>query len=64
VQHLQTASGIFGLGPQYIDRCDDHNCLSMISLQLIVFFLMQPTFKFFTGFFFPLVSLLLCLRVM
>lgn len=53
VPHLQTASGIFGLGPQYIDRCDDHNCLSMISLQLIVFFLMQPTFKFFTGFLFP-----------
>ena len=41
-------TGVFGLGPQYIDTCgeDGESCMSMLSFQVLVLMLAKPIPKF------------------
>ena len=40
-------NGIFNLGPDYQDSCDQNNCMALLSIQVLVFMIVTPFPSFF-----------------
>jgi hypothetical protein len=45
--------GIFGLGSEYQDSCDENNCMSLLTIQVFVIVLLKPFARFFAAIIFP-----------
>ncbi|KAJ8028117.1 Anoctamin-7 [Holothuria leucospilota] len=58
-RELTTEGGLFDMGPEFEDTCDDNNCMAMLSLQVFVLMVMKPCPKFFKDIIVPYLKKLL-----
>lgn len=59
----QGANGMFGLSNKYRDWCSENNCMSMLTMNLLIFILSRPAYQFAVGLLLPLVLIVLCIKL-
>ena len=52
-RNIKLDNGFFNLGPEYRDRCDDDNCMALLSLQLLIVLVIKPFPRLFKAIIFP-----------
>ncbi|CAF0912216.1 unnamed protein product [Brachionus calyciflorus] len=50
---IEYETGLFGLGKEYQDRCENDNCMALLSIQMLVVLLIKPIPTFFLNFVWP-----------
>ncbi len=46
-RNIEYSNGIFNLGPEYLDKCDNDNCMALLSIQVFTVLLIKPLPSFF-----------------
>ncbi|PIK39383.1 putative anoctamin-4 isoform X3 [Apostichopus japonicus] len=54
-----TQGGLFDMGPEYEDSCDNNNCMAMLSLQVFVLMVVKPCPRFFKDIIVPYIKKLI-----
>jgi hypothetical protein len=56
IKKISFPNGLFGLGPVYTDSCTNSNCMSLLSVQVLILLLLQPLPRFFTTVILPAIT--------
>ncbi|RNA28547.1 Anoctamin, partial [Brachionus plicatilis] len=54
---IEYENGLFNLGKEYQDKCDNDNCMALLSIQLLVVFIVNPLPPFFMHVILPLLQI-------
>ncbi|CAF0718472.1 unnamed protein product [Brachionus calyciflorus] len=52
-RNIEYEAGLFGLGKEYQDKCDNDNCMALLSIQMFVLLLIKPFPTFLLNFVWP-----------
>ena len=55
-RNIPYSGGYFGIGPEYTDKCSKDNCMSLLTIQLMIILIINPLPRFTTSVIWPLLK--------
>ncbi len=52
-RNINYQNGLFGLGPEYIDKCENDNCMALLSIQILTSLISKALLPFLKEFILP-----------